>query len=535
VELREGAVIADRFRLLRLLGKGGMGEVWAAQHASLDIPCAVKFIHADASSKPEVRARFEREAKAAAQLRTPNVVQILDYGVFDSTPYIAMEYLDGEPLNARLSRRQRLDPAETFHIVAGIGKALMKAHVAGIVHRDLKPENVFLVQDDDGETPKVLDFGVAKQADTLDSNTKTGALLGTPYYMSPEQAQGTKTVDHRADLWSLGVLTYRCLTCELPFKSTALGDLLIKIVTHPIPVPSHAAPWLPPGFDAWWARAAERDTSRRFQTASEMVEALGAALGIQRPPRASAQSHAGHSGISMQGGTVLAAPNFQPSGSFSQSGASQMVPPTMPGTAQFPPGSAVPPGSMGGAQHATPMPHQSGSYPQPFDHHGASMAGVTATAATPSGGSKRVAMVAVAVALVGLGGAGAFLAIGGLPSDAPPASPSEATPAAPPTDPVEENEAATGESPEIEKTADEASGDSSSAVADAPPSVERPRGSAPSRPTQSPPAQSPPTQSPPTQSPPTQSPPTTAPPTNLDVPEPRPAPKPKPDGFDPGF
>jgi serine/threonine protein kinase len=245
VELREGAVIADRFRLIRMLGEGGMGEVWAAQHASLDIPCAVKFIHAESADNPDVRARFEREAKAAAQLRSSNVVQILDYGVFESTPYIAMEYLEGEPLNARLSRRHRLDAIETVRIIAGVGKALTKAHAAGIVHRDLKPENIFLVPDDDSEVAKVLDFGVAKSTTALDSNTRTGALLGTPFYMSPEQAQGIKAIDHRADLWSLAVVAYRCFTGELPFKSEALGDLLIKIVTQPTPIPSQAVAGIP--------------------------------------------------------------------------------------------------------------------------------------------------------------------------------------------------------------------------------------------------------------------------------------------------
>ena len=152
--------------------------------------------------------RFEREAKAAASLRSPNVVQILDYGVYENMPYLAMKYLDGEPLSARLKRRVRLDPHETLPHRRWHRQGIGKAHAAGIVHRDLKPENIFLVHDDDGETPKVLDFGVAKSTTTLDSNTRTGALLGTPYYMSPEQAQGIKAVDHRADLWSLAVVDF---------------------------------------------------------------------------------------------------------------------------------------------------------------------------------------------------------------------------------------------------------------------------------------------------------------------------------------
>jgi serine/threonine-protein kinase len=267
-----------------MLGKGGMGSVWLAQHIGLDIPCAVKFISADGAANPDARARFEREAKAAAQLHTPNVVQILDYGLCEGTPYIAMELLVGEPLSARLASRGRLDAQETLRIAWQIGRALTKAHQAGIVHRDLKPENVFLVADEEGEIAKVLDFGVAKQTIGLtDSNTKTGALLGTPFYMSPEQAQGTKTVDSRADLWSLAVLCYRCITGELPFRSEALGDLLIKIVMQPLPMPSHVARGVPTSLDAWWERAAQRDPDRRFQTAKELVEALAVALGQSLP------------------------------------------------------------------------------------------------------------------------------------------------------------------------------------------------------------------------------------------------------------
>lgn len=492
MELREGAIIADRYRLMRLLGKGGMGEVWAAQHTSLDIPCAVKFIHADASAKPEVRARFEREAKAAAQLRTPNVVQILDYGIFENTPYIAMEYLEGEPLNARLSRRPRLDGPETLHVVTGIARALQKAHIAGIVHRDLKPENVFLVQDIGGEIPKVLDFGVAKQADTLDSNTKTGALLGTPYYMSPEQAQGIKSVDHRADLWSLAVLTFRCLTGELPFKSTALGDLLIKIVTHPIPMPSHVAPDLPRGFDAWWARAAQRDPDRRFQSAIEMAEGLALALGLGAHGQSMAR--ASYADIPMQGGTVVPPPaHAQPAVPFAQSGASQM------------------PSTVAG--QPTPMPfHPGGSHPQlGGEHQAASMAGVTATTAAQNGASKRVAFVFVALAVVGLGAVAAFVAVRGTENSLSPAASAPEEPAK-----VDEPSEVPSDQPSEEPT-EEASV--------APPEAEEGAGGGPAG--DAPEADAKDAAPPITARPPR---PRTPPP----PPDP-PPPPPKPKGFDPGF
>ncbi len=396
MELKEGAVIADRFRLIRLLGEGGMGEVWAAQHASLDIPCAVKFIHAESADNPDVRARFEREAKAAAQLRSSNVVQILDYGVYEATPYIAMEYLDGEPLNARLKRRGRLDAHETVRIIAGVGKALTKAHAAGIVHRDLKPENVFLVPDDDAEVAKVLDFGVAKSTTSLDSNTRTGALLGTPYYMSPEQAQGTKAIDHRSDLWSLAVLAYRCLTGELPFQSEALGDLLIKIVTQPVPIPSQVVQGVAEGFDGWWHRASQRDPDHRYQTAKELVDALKMALGVSMPSLLGSTPMPGgaalsplHGAAPPQGGqTVTSHPATMPGDAppYAQQGVPAM-------------GAATSPGTDGSGIHPIPSLNDSGL--------AGSVAGVAAPP-QPSPGAK-VAVIGAMVATAGAVAVGAVL------------------------------------------------------------------------------------------------------------------------------
>ena len=280
MELSPDLVIADRFRLVRLLGHGGMGSVWLAHHIQLEIPCAVKFMLPQVAAEPAFRARFEREAVAAAQLRSPHVVQILDHETWEGAPYIAMEYLEGEDLEHRLRRLTRLSPAETVAIVAQIARALTRAHAAGLVHRDLKPPNIFLVRDDDREIVKVLDFGVAKTSTPKAGGaTRTGAIMGTPYYMSPEQAQGTRAVDHRTDLWALGVVVFECLTGTLPFTSDAFGDLVLKIIVEPLPVPSRIAE-VPPGFDAWWARAMERDPAARFQSARELADALAVALGI---------------------------------------------------------------------------------------------------------------------------------------------------------------------------------------------------------------------------------------------------------------
>ncbi|CAN5684880.1 hypothetical protein BH09MYX1_BH09MYX1_23300 [soil metagenome] len=282
MQLAENVVVGGKFKLKRLLGRGGMGSVWYATHLALDIPCAVKFIEGDFAQVPEMQMRFQREAKAAAALRSPHVVQILDHDVWEGMPYIAMELLDGEELSKRITRVGTVPPAETNGIIAQVCRALTKAHAQGIIHRDLKPDNIFLVRDDDREIAKVLDFGIAKSKNPnldIGSNTKTGAMLGTPYYMSPEQAQGTKAIDSRSDLWALGVIAYECMTGERPFESDALGDLLMQIMVKPLPKPSAKNPALNAAFDAWFMKACDRDPQNRFATAKELSDALAKALG----------------------------------------------------------------------------------------------------------------------------------------------------------------------------------------------------------------------------------------------------------------
>lgn len=280
-------IVAGKFRLTRLLGKGGMGAVWEGVHESLGTRVAVKFIDTDYASSDEIRHRFVNEAKAAARLRSKHVVQVYDQGVGDDgKPYIVMEFLEGEPLDRRLDKVGRLSATETAKIVLHVCRALAKAHEAGIVHRDLKPENIFLVRDDEDETElaKVVDFGIAKFTDTSggsSSSTRTGAVLGTPQFMSPEQARGLRTVDHRADLWSLGVIAYRCVVGVLPFKGEAVGDLLVNICTADPPPPSSIVADAPPGFDAWVRRALARDQDARFQSAYEVADSLAAVAGIE--------------------------------------------------------------------------------------------------------------------------------------------------------------------------------------------------------------------------------------------------------------
>lgn len=281
-----GRILADKYLLRSRLGEGGFGSIWRAEHLVLRSPVAVKLIDLEIAQKDGAVERFLREAQATAALRSPHVVQVIDYGVEGEQPFIVMELLEGENLAERLEREKRLSPLEVVRIVTHVARAIGKAHELGIVHRDLKPENIFIVNTGDEELIKVLDFGVAKFATTPELNrntyTKTGALIGTPYYMSPEQAQGNKTVDSRSDLWALGVITFEMMTGQRPFDGDALGDLVLTICVRSISVPSAIAP-VPAGFDAWFAKAVERDPAARFQTAREMALALLSIVAAEYP------------------------------------------------------------------------------------------------------------------------------------------------------------------------------------------------------------------------------------------------------------
>ena len=294
-------LVAGKYEVVRLIGRGGMGAVWEGRHATLGTRVAIKFIDQEYAESREARARFETEARAAAALQSKHAIQIYDHGVTDDgRPYMVMELLRGEPLDDRIDRLGRLPLQETARIVQQVCRALQRAHEAGIIHRDLKPENIFLVRspDDDDEIAKVLDFGIAKIKAPADeqgvsSSTKTGAVLGTPYYMAPEQARGLRSIDHRADLWSLGIIAFKCVSGRLPFEGESVGDLLVKICTAPPPVPSQAVPGLPPAFDVWFARTMDREPANRFSSAAELAEglALAAGVSVRRGPMSS-QPHA---------------------------------------------------------------------------------------------------------------------------------------------------------------------------------------------------------------------------------------------------
>ena len=176
MELAPNLLVADRFRLIRMLGQGGMGAVWIAHHVELDVQCAIKFIEGTFANNAEFRMRFVREARAAAQIKSPHVVHVLDSGVWQDVPYLAMELLEGQDLSGRIAQAGKLAPAETVEIITQVSRALTKAHAAGFVHRDLKPDNIYLTRDDDRLLAKVLDFGIAKQ---LSAGPEGGTRAGT--------------------------------------------------------------------------------------------------------------------------------------------------------------------------------------------------------------------------------------------------------------------------------------------------------------------------------------------------------------------
>jgi formylglycine-generating enzyme required for sulfatase activity len=280
VELRPGAVIAGKLRLLRPLGQGGMGVVWAARHLTLDTDVAVKLIRPErAAADPALVARFEREARATARIKHPHVVQVMDYGVVDdAVPYIVMELLRGFSLAELIERGGRLSFATAKALVEQVGSALESAHERGVVHRDVKPHNVFITEDP--LFVKVLDFGVAKTLGEAQvpggsgTLTETGTVIGSPPYMSPEQLEASKDTDLRSDLWSLGVIVYECLTGAQPFQGgsfVSVGAAVLKGKYRPA---SELRPNLPPSIDDWFAKALCLDPGGRFQSAREMVGAF---------------------------------------------------------------------------------------------------------------------------------------------------------------------------------------------------------------------------------------------------------------------
>lgn len=271
--MKEGDLVAGRYKLLRPIGGGAMGTVWAARHELLGRDFALKFARVPAKADAAARARFQREAQLVGKLRHPNIVDVTDFGEVspDGDFFLAMELLEGESLAQRIERRGLLEPYEAVMIAADVAKGLSAVHAVGIVHRDIKPENIFLARSPTGTTiPKLLDFGISKQRDEPLA-TQQGALTGTPAYMSPEQANGETNIDPRTDIWSLGVVLYEMLTGKHPFVAPNYQALMTAIAER-----SHAPleSTVPGAIRGVVDRCLAKRPDDRYATSDALLDAL---------------------------------------------------------------------------------------------------------------------------------------------------------------------------------------------------------------------------------------------------------------------
>ncbi len=281
-----GTVIAEKYELIRLLGQGGMGAVYEGRNASTLKRCAVKvLVSAEMASSGEAVKRFFREARASSVLESDHIVQIFDSGSDPKTgfPYMVMELLSGQDLEHVLRDKGALQPLVAAKLMLQAAMGLAKAHEQHTVHRDVKPANIYLTRRESGElVVKILDFGIAKVkmekfSETSAGLTRDGSMLGTPLYMSPEQAKGAPNIDVRSDVWSLGIVLYELLSGALPYAdANSLGELMVAIITADLPLLQDKAPWVPPELAEITHRAISRDINRRFQSAGELRDALAA-------------------------------------------------------------------------------------------------------------------------------------------------------------------------------------------------------------------------------------------------------------------
>ncbi len=276
-----GQVLEGSYRIEQLLGEGGMGSVYVATQLRLDKTVAVKVMARDLASNEEALERFRREAKITSALGHPNIVQVFDFSTAPTgEPFLVMELLEGEDLEQRLHRVSRLSPKETLSVIKQVGSALAATHAKGIVHRDLKPGNIYLLEVAGAhDFVKVLDFGISKVRNASSKLTRTSSVMGTPNYMSPEQAEGrTDDVDERTDQWALACITWECLTGACPFEGDSVPSTLFQIVHRPPPALLPQVGELPAQVEQVLLHALSKDKNQRFASVDEFTEALDAAM-----------------------------------------------------------------------------------------------------------------------------------------------------------------------------------------------------------------------------------------------------------------
>ena len=289
-----GQIIADRYRVIRLIGEGGMGQVYEAQHVNINKRFALKLLRPEIVSNPEAVARFRQEAWSASSIGHENIVEIDDFATLPTgAVYLAMEFLQGQSLADRLRDGPPLSTAETIDVFLQVARGLAAAHDKNIIHRDMKPENVFLAEKHGRRVVKILDFGIAKVsgAEGASSLTRTGAIFGTPHYMSPEQAMGTP-LDHRSDIYSVGVILYEVLAGRVPFEAESFMGILTKHITVQPAAPSEIASdrEVPPELEALTLRAMQKEREQRFATMHELADELVNVAQSIAPELATSQS-----------------------------------------------------------------------------------------------------------------------------------------------------------------------------------------------------------------------------------------------------
>lgn len=270
-----GDIVDDKYRLLEPVAEGGMATVWVGEHLALETRVAIKLLAFDGDWGGGGRERFLEEARLAASVKHRNVVQTLDFGATDDgVPFIAMELLSGESLADRVHAEAPMHAAEVLELADQLLGALVAVHDTGIVHRDLKPENVLFGRDTDGDFPKLIDFGISKGQRSRRAATRPGMVLGTPEFMSPEQAAAVETIDHRTDLYSLAVILYEMLSGELPYQAEQTSSLLLRIIAGGAPSLRDRGLALPPGLSDVIAKAMSVEPDDRYADATAMRRAL---------------------------------------------------------------------------------------------------------------------------------------------------------------------------------------------------------------------------------------------------------------------
>jgi len=287
MSLTPGQILDNKYRIVRLIGEGGMGSVHEGENTRIARRVAIKVLHSAATANEQVVQRFEREAQAAGRIGSDHILEVLDMGQLpDGDRYMVMEYLDGEPLSGRIEKLGRMTPGQIAPLMRQALKGLQAAHDAGIIHRDLKPDNIFILREKAGQPDfvKIIDFGISKfSALASDMNmTRTGAVMGTPYYMSPEQAKGSSNVDPRSDVYAIGVIMYEAVTGRVPFDGNTFNELMFKIVLSDPPKLSEAVPDLDPEFAAIINKAMARELDDRYASAAQLRQTLDDYLGGAR-------------------------------------------------------------------------------------------------------------------------------------------------------------------------------------------------------------------------------------------------------------